>query len=111
MTVAVKLIYRLIANAWVALPARDDAADHVEILALRYEVEVLRRQVGKPKPSWTDRAVLVVLARLMPRELRASDRDVGDVAGLASAHDEAQADPAPLTGSAATVPGVTRSDH
>ncbi|WP_194891205.1 integrase core domain-containing protein [Catenulispora pinisilvae] len=70
---AVKLIYQLIGNvfAWFALLARDDAANHVEILALRHEVEILRRQVGKPKPSWSDRAVLAALARLLPRELRA----------------------------------------
>jgi len=71
--VAVKLIYQLIGKvfAWFALLARDDAANHVEILALRHEVETLRRQVGKPKPSWTDRAVLAALARLLPRVLRA----------------------------------------
>ncbi len=70
---AVKLIYQLMGNvfAWFALLARDDAANHVEILALRHEVEILRRQVGKPKPSWSDRAVLAALARLLPRELRA----------------------------------------
>lgn len=70
---AVKLIYQLIAKvfAWLALLTRDDTANHVEIVALRHEVEILRRQVGKPKPSWTDRAVLAALARLLPRELRA----------------------------------------
>ena len=60
---AVKLIYQLIGKIfdWLALLARDDAANHVEILALRHEVEILRRQVGKPKPCWTDRAVLAAL--------------------------------------------------
>ena len=57
---AVKLTYQLIdkAFAWLALLPRDDVANHVEILALRHEVEILRRQVGKPKPSWTDQSVL-----------------------------------------------------
>ena len=70
---ALKLIYQLIGKvfAWFALLARGDAANHVEILALRHEVEILRRQVGKPKPSWTDRAMLAALARSLPRELRA----------------------------------------
>ena len=72
-TAAVKLIHQLIAKvfAWLALLTRDDTANHIEIVALRHEVEILRRQVGKPKPSWTDRAVLAALARLLPRKLRA----------------------------------------
>lgn len=68
MTVAVKLIYQLIVKvfAWLVLLAREDAANHVEILALLHEVEILRRQAGKPKPSWSDRAVLAALARFLP---------------------------------------------
>ncbi|WP_370361992.1 hypothetical protein [Catenulispora sp. MAP12-49] len=70
---AVKLIYQLILKvfAWLALLAGNDAVNHAELLVLRHEVEMLRRQVGKPKPSWIDRAVLAALARLLPRELRA----------------------------------------
>jgi putative transposase len=61
--VAVKLIYQLIRKVFarLALLARDDAANHVEIIAPRHEVEILRRQVGKPKPSWSDRAVVAAL--------------------------------------------------
>jgi putative transposase len=55
---------------WLALLARRDASKNVEILVLRHEVAVLRRQVSRPKPDWADRAVIAALARLLPRHLR-----------------------------------------
>ena len=55
---------------WVALLARSDASKDVEILVLRYEVAVLRRQVARPKPDWADRAVVAALVRLLPEHLR-----------------------------------------
>jgi hypothetical protein len=56
--------------AWLVLLARSSAAKDVEIVVLRQEVAVLRRQITTPRPGWPDRAVLAALARLLPRVLR-----------------------------------------
>ena len=55
---------------WLALLARSGTSKDVEILVLRHEVAVLRRQVTRQKPDWADRAVITALARLLPRHLR-----------------------------------------
>jgi HTH-like domain len=55
---------------WVALLARSDTSKDVEILVLRHEIAVLRRQAARPKPDWADRAVIAALAQLLPRHLR-----------------------------------------
>src|ERR1700722_13635882 len=55
---------------WLALLARSNTSKGVEILVLRHEVAVLRREVARPKPDWADRAIIAALARLLPKRLR-----------------------------------------
>ena len=56
---------------WLVLLGRGQASKNTEIMVLRHEVTVLRRQVTRPKPDWADRAVLAALARQLPAVLRA----------------------------------------
>jgi putative transposase len=59
-------------TGWMALLARSSASKDAELLMLRHEVSVLRRQNPRPKLDWADRAVLAALARLLPGPQRMS---------------------------------------
>ena len=47
--------------------ARGDAAKDLEILVLRHQLAVLRRQTPRPKLEPADRALLAAVSRVLPR--------------------------------------------
>jgi putative transposase len=70
--VAVRLLYLIFRQlmAWLGLLARSAHSKNAEILVLRHEVTVLRRQVNRPRLSWADRAVFAALSGLLSRTCR-----------------------------------------
>ena len=67
---ALSFLYRLVRRVIEALSlhCRDSVAKDAEILVLRHQVSVLRRQVARPRFSWSDRAFIAALTRLVPKE-------------------------------------------
>ncbi|MFF5212531.1 hypothetical protein [Streptosporangium sp. NPDC000396] len=70
---SVRLLYLIAVRVfgWLILLSRSRASKDVEIMMLRHEVAVLRRQIARPKPDWADQAVPAAPAGMLPVPLRA----------------------------------------
>jgi putative transposase len=64
-----KLAYLTLCRSFelLVLLTRSDAAKDLEILVLRHQLAVLRRQSTRPKLGPTDRALLAAVSRVLPR--------------------------------------------
>lgn len=71
--VAIRLIYQLACQLfrWLALLARSSASKDVEILMLRHQFGVAQRIQPRPQFSWSDRAVMAALLRMVNKQQRA----------------------------------------
>jgi len=59
------------AASWLRLSRREETWKTAEILILRHQLAVLqRRQPGRPKLNWADRALLVTLLGVIPKARR-----------------------------------------
>ena len=66
--VALRLIYQMFSKllGWIVLRTRSDTTKEIEILVLRHQLAVLQRRTPRPRMTWTDRALIAALTRLLP---------------------------------------------
>ena len=69
---ALKLIYQMFAKllSWMVLHVRSHTAKEIEILVLRHQLAVLQRRTPQLRISWSDRAVIAALGRILPPRRR-----------------------------------------
>jgi hypothetical protein len=74
--VTIRMLYLMFVRlaGWIVL-ACSSASKDAELLMLRQEVAVLRRQHPRPRLDWPDRALLAALARVLPQT--AADEPTG----------------------------------
>ena len=65
----VRVLYRLLVGL-AALAVRSGRAKDLEIVVLRHQVAVLRRQVARPALTEADRSLLAAVGRALPRRQR-----------------------------------------
>jgi putative transposase len=68
---ALRVLYLILCQllGWLMLLTRRSATKNAELLVLRHEVTVLRRQVARPRMDWAGRAVLAAHSRMLPRPI------------------------------------------
>jgi putative transposase len=69
---ALRLIYQMFTKllGWIVLRTRSDTTKDIEILVLRHQLAVLQRRTPRPRMTWTDRALIAALTRLLPARRR-----------------------------------------
>jgi hypothetical protein len=111
----VSSLYLLVCRlfALLVLLGRSDRSKELEMLVLRHELAILRRQAGRPRFESSDRLALAALNRVAPRRSWNVFPVRPDyVAALAPALDRSPLDvPAPLAGPAADPAGGAGADR